>query len=519
MSEEEMSEEESKSQVSKGEVLEGYKKEDLLIKKYFEENSLIKSNIESFNNFIENELQKIIDENRDVEPTIIPENMEEFRIELGDIKVEMPKIVEADGSVRKIYPVEARMRKLSYTAPMKLEFSAYINGIQRENFTRTIGELPIMLKSDHCHLQGLSREELIEKGEDPDDPGGYFIINGSEKTIIDMEDLASNRFTVEKPSSGRSEYAGKVFSEKESYKIPHTMEKLKDGTFYLTFTRVQQVPIMLLLKALGLTKDEEIVNTVGLPDEYNSDVIINLYDYSDLKDSDEAVDKIAKHVGITQTKEVRIERAGEILDKYLLPHVGSDPEDRVEKAETLCKYLKKFILVEKGDLSLDDKDHYMNKRLKLPGELLADLLRVNVKALIGDMLYNFQRKVKRGKVPVIKKIIREKLLTQKIYGSMATGNWVANRTGVSQRIERLNFLHLLSHLRRVVSPLSSRQENFEARALHSTHLGRLCPSETPEGTNIGLRKYLALLSRISTNVDEENLMKELKKAGLSTSEK
>ena len=109
-----------------------------------------------------------------------------------------------------------------------------------------------------------------------------------------------------------------------------------------------------------------------------------------------------------------------------------------------------------------------------------------MKVLIGDLLYNFQRIVKRGKVPSIKVIIREKLLTSRIYSSMATGNWVGGRKGISQRIERLNFLQAQSHLQRVVSPLSSSQENFAARALHPTHIGRLCPSETPEGTNIGL---------------------------------
>jgi DNA-directed RNA polymerase beta subunit len=156
----------------------------------------------------------------------------------------------------------------------------------------------------------------------------------------------------------------------------------------------------------------------------------------------------------------------------------------------------------------------MNKRIKMSGDLLGDLFRVNLKVLIGDMLYNFQRIVKRGKFPSIKVIIREKLLTQKIYSSMATGNWVGGRTGVCQRVERLNFLQTISHLQRVVSPLSSSQENFEARSLHSTHLGRLCPSETPEGSNIGLRKNLAMLAHASGAVSEADLTKELKRMGL-----
>ena len=176
--------------------------------------------------------------------------------------------------------------------------------------------------------------------------------------------------------------------------------------------------------------------------------------------------------------------------------------------------IKKFLLVANGELPLDDKDNYMNKRLKSSGDLLADLFRVNLKVLIGDLLYNFQRIVKRGKFPSIKVIIRDKLLTSRIYSSMATGNWVGGRKGISQRMQRLNFLDMMSHLQRVVSPLSASQENFLARELHSTHLGRLCPIETPEGTNIGLRKNLALLATVSTIAKEEDILTSLKNLGL-----
>ena len=160
------------------------------------------------------------------------------------------------------------------------------------------------------------------------------------------------------------------------------------------------------------------------------------------------------------------------------------------------------------------QDHYLNKRLKLSDDLLGDLFRVNLKVLIGDLLYNFQRLVKRGKFPSIKVIIRDKLLTSRIYSSMATGNWVGARKGISQRIQRLNNLNTLSHLQRVVSPLSASQENFEARELHPTHIGRLCPVETPEGTNIGLRKNLALCASVTTATNEADVLKALREIGL-----
>jgi DNA-directed RNA polymerase subunit B len=491
-----------------------YKYSKTLIEKYFKEQSFVDSNIASFNNFIEEDLKAIIEENKEIVPTIPPQNIEDFRIKFDKIWVTKPEITEADGSKRNIFPVEARLRKLTYSAPTFIEVSAHINGVQRESFTTQIGNLPIMLKSKNCHLNKLTREELIQKGEDPDDPGGYFIINGTEKVLISIEDLAPNRVLVEK-TTGPSEYIGKLFSERGSFKIPHTLEKLKDGVFYLTFTRVKRIPIITIIKALGMLKDEDIVNFINRDKKYD-EVLINLFEYVDIKTEDDALDFIAKKIGITQAKEIRIERMREILDKYLFPHLGVSKEDRIYKAYNLCKFIKKYIEVSNGNLDVDDKDHYMNKKLKLSGDLLGDLFRVNLKVLVGDLLYNFQRIVKRGKFPSIKVIIRDKLLTQRIYSSMATGNWVGGRKGISQRIQRLNFLESLSHLQRVVSPLSTSQENFEARELHCTHLGRLCPIETPEGTNIGLRKNLSLLCSISAEANEGELVKSLKNLGLKT---
>jgi len=489
---------------------------NVLIKKYFEENSFVKSDIDNFNHFIEQELQKIIEENREIEPTIIPPNVESFKIRLDKIWVTKPEITEADGSKRAIFPVEARLRKISYAAPLFIEVSSHINDVQRETLTTQIGSLPIMLMSNNCHMSKLSREELIQKGEDPDELGGYFIINGTERVLVNIEDLASNRFLVEKATTGTSEYVGKLFSENGPYKIPHTIERLKDGLFYLSFTRVKRVPLIVVIKALGLIKDEEIMQFISKDKQYD-EVLINLFEYVNIKTPEDALDYLAKKIGITQSKDIRLERIQEIVDKYLLPHVGTSKEDRIQKAYNICKMLKKFILASNGENDLDDKDHYMNKRLKMSGDLLSDLFRMNLKVLIGDMLYNFQRIVKRGKFPSIRVIIRDKLLTARIYSAMATGNWVGGRKGISQRIQRINHLNTLSHLQRVSSPLSNTQENFKARELHATHLGRLCPSETPEGTNIGLKKNLSLLAEISKDVPEEDVLKTLKTAGLQES--
>ncbi len=492
------------------------KNSKILLKKYFEQHSLVEEDLESFNNFVEYGLNDILEEYKEIEPTIIPHNINSFVIKLDKITVDKPQITEADGSIRKILPIEARIRKLTYAAPISLKVSAQIDGTQKENLNAQIGNLPIMLKSNNCYLKNMSREELIKNGEDPDDPGGYFIINGSEKVIVKIEDLASNVFMVTEASTGPSKYVGKIFSENGSFKIPHTIERFKDGLFYLTFTRVHRIPLIIVLKALGLTKDQDIMRFVSSEEQFD-EMMVNLFEFADIKTQEDALDFIAKKIGITQTRDIRIKSMKDILNKYLLPHVGSKEEDMRVKAYNLCKMLKKFILVNQGRIPPDDKDHYINKRIRLSGDLLSELFRVNMRILINDILYNFERSVKRGKIPSLKVIVRDKLLTQRTYSALATGNWVGARKGVSQRIQRWNFIETNSHLQRVVSLLSSAQENLEARELHPTHLGRLGPIETPEGSSIGLKKNLALLAKATTkDANERKIIEHIKSLGLKT---
>ncbi|MCK4669780.1 MAG: DNA-directed RNA polymerase subunit B'' [Nanoarchaeota archaeon] len=480
----------------------------ILLKNYFGNRTFVKSDIESYNNLITLGLQKVIGELEDIEPTIIPHDIDELKIRFDNVRVAKPIIIEADGSERKIFPREARLRNISYSAQVMVDVSTHINGVQREVFQANIGKIPVMLKSDICHLKGLSKDQRTEVGEDPNDPGGYFIINGTERVLIAMEDLAPNTFFIEKASTGTSPFVGKLFSQRGAYRILHKMEQPKDGIFYLSFTRVSKIPIIVIIKALGLIKDEEITHFVSSKTDYDQ-VLVNLYNYTDIKTEEDALDYIAKKLRSTKPKEIRIQRMQETLDKYLLPHLGTSKEDRIYKAYNLCKMIKKFIRVSNGELPLDDRDHYANKRLKLSGELLEELFRTNLRSLVKDLLYNFQRIVKRGKFPSIKVIIRDKLLTNSIYSAMATGNWVGGRKGVSQRIQRVNHLDTISHLQRVVSPLSPSQENFAARALHPTHLGRLCPIETPEGTNIGLRKNLCLLAEVSMGLEKDERQKTM----------
>jgi len=487
-----------------------------LIRKYFAENNFVQSNIESFNQFIEWKLQKLIDEIGDAVPAVIPPEAEEVKFRFGKISVEKPSIVEADGAKRKILPVEARMRDLTYAAPVYLEVSLIIDGKERERAEIEVAQIPVMLKSRLCYLNNLSRDESIAAGEDPYDSGGYFIVNGTERLLVLLEDLAANNIFVSRERTGPVTHAAKVLSASSQYKIPHILERGKDGLYMISFASVKRLPLILLLKALGLQKDADVAQAISIP-EMEEDLYINLLDSVEVKTIKQAQEVIAKDMNLALVPEQKEQRVNYIIDNFLLPHIGSKEADRENKVKFLAQMAKKLALYKAGKVRKDDKDHYMNKRVRMSGDLLEDLFRQNLKVFVSDMLYIFQRGVRRGKVLPLSAIVRTQLLTSKIKSAMATGNWTGNRQGVSQRLERDNPLATLSHLQRVASLLEATRESFEARALHPTHWGRLCILESPEGKHIGLRKNLALLARITPELNPEEFNKNveaLKELGL-----
>lgn len=491
------------------------KTSQFLLQKYFENRSFTDHNINSFNKFGKIGMQRVVDEVGEVIPDILPIGVRDLRIKLGKIWVEKPFVKEADGSRRILMPVEARLRNLTYEAPILLEMSIIQSGEEKDRQTIHIGDMPVMVRSGNCYLNGLNRKDLIKAGEDPDDAGGYFIINGTERVVVIVEDLVTNKVLVDEVKTGPYPHVAKIFSEDGQYSIPHTIEKAKDGMIYITFTKLQKIPVAILLKALGMKKDQEIIEAIGQDPRFGSDMYINMYESQETKTTNSALDYLGKKIGI-MIPEKRTERAEEMIDKFLLPHIGHSKEDRTAKAMFIARAIKKLLLVSYGDLKPDDKDHYGNKRLRLCGDSLESLFRFSFRMIMGDMKYNFERLVKRGKIPNLQSITRSQLLTSRLRSALATGEWIGDRHGLSQHLDRLNHYATLSHLRRVVSLLTASRENFEARDLHPTHWGKLCTSETPEGVNVGLRKNMAITCEISTESDvtEEDILKKLKTVGL-----
>ncbi|MDD3621617.1 MAG: DNA-directed RNA polymerase subunit B'' [Methanofollis sp.] len=500
----------------------------ILSRAYFSGDHVARHQLDSFNHFLEHNLQKVVDEQRIIETDI--ENRgkdnEAVWVELGTIHVKKPVVREADGSQSTLFPAEARLRNLTYAAPLELDMTLVQGDVRGEPITTVIGQLPIMIGSEACNLADIPVSERVTHGEDPYDPGGYFVVNGSERVLMTLEDLASNKIMTEFTERYNERiYVAKVFSQYRGYRALVVVEKNKKNLLEVSFPSVAgHLNFVDLMRALGLGTDREVVEAVSTDEEILTYMMQNL-EASECDSIESGIMYVGKKLAPNQTKEYQRRRAEFVLDSYLLPHLnylmpehlkeGDEGYEqavvsvRLAKAHYLGRMAEACFDLVLGRRKVDDKDHYSNKRLKLAGDLMEDLFRISLNRLTRDVKYQLERASMRHRELSISTAVRADVLTERLLHPLATGNWVGGRTGVSQLMDRTDRMSVLSHLRRVISPLSRSQPHFEARDLHPTQWGRICPSETPEGPNCGLVKNFAQMVEISKGYDRTEEVKNI----------
>ena len=484
-----------------------------VIQNILKQEGIARQHLNSFDEFLDAGLQSIINEvdHIDIENAEYP-----YKIQLGKIKIQKPRMMELDGSITHITPAEARLRNISYAAPVMMEASVVEDGKILESRHVHIGDMPVMVRSHACILHSFTDQKLIDHGEDSKDPGGYFIINGSERVIVGLEDLSYNKIIVDKEKvGGKAVFKAKVYSSIVGYRAKLELIMKEDGLIVAKIPGSPvDIPIVTLVRALGLESDKEIAGVVSLVDEIQNQLEGSFEKAGDVPTSKDAIVYISKRIAPGMLEEFQIKRAETLLDWGLLPHLGKHPENRKEKAFFLGEAACKLIELKLGWIDPDDKDHYGNKVIKFAGQMLADLFRTAFRNLVRDMKYQLERSGQKRGLNAVAAAIRPGIISDKLNNAIATGNWGRGRVGVTQLLDRTNYLSTISHLRRVQSPLSRTQPNFEARDLHSTHFGRICPSETPEGSNCGLVKNLALSAIISVNVPSEDIVEILYNSGV-----
>ncbi|MAB36128.1 MAG: DNA-directed RNA polymerase subunit B, partial [Euryarchaeota archaeon] len=459
-----------------------------IVESYFKQRSLVNHQLASYNDCIpvgdgkESRMEKIVRNIRigsdelvqDDEGGLVKLDLldKEIIVRLKNLRLGRPTIKEANGAEHHATPMECRLRKLTYFSPVYLDFKIFRDdlppspgnemGFQEETSVH-IGNLPIMTRSARCNLNHNHVDEnrrlspdsseedserytqlLRKSGEDPLDPGGYFIINGTERVLISMEDLAPNRVTVEKNKKYAHEtQVAKIFSQKDGVRKPLNVEKRRDGMLMVKIPSAgtTPIPLVLLMRALGVENDREIFASIAGPPEAMKFTVANLNDLRDNEEygvdtSEEALAWLEKKFAAGQQKEYRESRIQNLLDNELLPHLGSSIDNREKKAIFLGRIARQVLEMAIKDKDPNDKDHYANKRVRLAGDLIEDLFRVSLQQLARDLKYQLERHHNRKRELRISSCLRPDVLTTKIMHALATGNWVGGRSGVSQLLDR-----------------------------------------------------------------------------------
>lgn len=506
----------------------------IVISSYFDEKGLVRQQLDSFDEFIQMSVQRIVEDSPQIDlqaeaqhTSGIVETPPRYLLKFEQIYLSKPTHWEKDGAPSPMMPNEARLRNLTYSAPLYVDITKTVvkegeDPVETQHQKTFIGKIPIMLRSTYCLLYNLMDRDLTELNECPLDPGGYFIINGSEKVLIAQEKMATNTVYVFQQKDSKYAFKTEIRSCLEHSSRPtstlwvNMMARGGGGAKksaigqriigILPYIK-QEIPIIIVFRALGFVSDRDILEHI-------------IYDFDDpemmemVKPSlDEAFVIQEQNVALNfigsrgarpgVTKEKRIKYAREILQKEMLPHVGVSDFCETKKAYFLGYMVHRLLLAAIGRREVDDRDHYGNKRLDLAGPLLAFLFRGLFRNLMKEVRLYAQKFIDRGKDFNLELAIKTRIITDGLKYSLATGNWGDQkkahqaRAGVSQVLNRLTFASTLSHLRRLNSPIGRDGKLARPRQLHNTQWGMICPAETPEGSAVGLVKNLALMAYIS----------------------
>ncbi|KAI9217682.1 Rna polymerase II [Blastocladiella britannica] len=542
-----------------------------VIDSFFDTNGLVSQQTDSFDDFIGNHLQGVVDGQPPLVLQTTPkysdgvaEARERYTILFGAMSIAKPTLLHG-GVPRPLYPHETRMRGLtyvlvklitlrcvlmhaffiSYTADIMLDMTvqrhreratwvetdgedqrwAPIGGEEVHNQMK-IGKLPIMVGSKYCSLHNLNPHMLAAVGECAYDKGGYFIINGSEKVLIAQERTAAN--TVFVFSKGKGAYHAEIRSQSESGSqlssfIVRWNARDKRITCSLPYI-ADEIDLAIVLRALGMQSDRQMLEVIcyDMADDQMFELLKPSIEHATvIGDHDSALDFIGRRGrNPAMMRDARIRYASDLVEREMLPHIGTSPGYLGRKAYFVGYMVHKMLLVALGRRPVDDRDHFGKKRLDMSGPLLAGLFKTFFTKFTKDLQRKFNIAVENGRSFQLEKSVSEGIITNGMKYALATGNWgdqkkfMESRAGVSQVLNRYTFASTLSHLRRLNTPIGRDGKIAKPRQLHNTHWGMVCPAETPEGQACGLVKNLSLMAYISVGTPAEPIRDTLYEHGV-----
>jgi DNA-directed RNA polymerase II subunit RPB2 len=478
-----------------------------LVKTYLENYGLVKSQIDSFNVFISNLLPII------VEDLGYSDANEQWKVKFSNLKLTPPAHTENNGHTEKILPKESRLRNLSYSSNMYTDIS-----IQRDDKLETfkhcfIGKMPIMVNSNYCNLDQESKMDT----ECLHDPGGYFIISGCEKVVIAQEKMNNNQvYTFKTKNEAKYTWQSEMRSLSENdTKSTSTIRVFlsSPNNDHKQFVRVQlpflkqEIPAFVIFKYL----EQEPSDLIEMYSKFGCNEIMRACEIEceRVLNGEELLNYIGKRCIYKDTEEYIHQQ----MTINFLPHVGSSHKAKSKLFGYMIDQLLKCNYKIKPE---DDRDHYKNKRVDTIGSLFSSLFRQLFKKMVKEFTNSILKLPNTSRVLNISSLLKSKIITNGLKFSLATGTWGVGgthqnaRTGVSQVLNRHSYMSMLSHLRRINSPIGKEGKLTQPRQLHGSHAYRICPSETPEGAACGLVKNMALTNMVTFGSSSEIIVEFLK---------
>jgi DNA-directed RNA polymerase II subunit RPB2 len=437
-----------------------------------------------------------------------------------------------------MYPNEARLRNMTYGFTIHydvvVDFVYYVAG-QKIEETITLekiylGRFPIMLHSNLCILKGLSTDIRFQLGECRHDYGGYFIIDGKEKTILSQEKFADNTIYIRKLTN---EYSHSVeirsVSEdnskpirKLSIKMLAPDTKYTNNNILVDLPNVRKpIPFFIVMRALGVLSDKQIISTCLLDLESEQDkldlFIPSIHDANYIFTQEAALQYIALF-----TKRKLVTSVIEILMNYLLPHIGE--LNFVDKAFYLGYMVNEMLKVSLGINKPTDRDNYKYKRIELSGTLIKELFSEwykiqcrSIELTIDKIPYYEGVDYKDNFTGIINDNIHLIFKDRKVeegFKKAFKGNWGAEkhtkRPGVIQDLNRLSYFSYIAHLRKLILPLDASAKVVGPRLINSSQWGYIDPIDSPDGANVGLHKHLSISTYISSGFSSTDTIQWLR---------
>lgn len=417
-----------------------------ILKNYFEDRGIVRHQIDTFNDYLNNGISRVVKES----DIIIDTKEQKYTVSFGDVYIPNPSLIEEDRSVRLYYPHEARTRDLTYDAPIhvdiieKLELEGQEPEITHHRRV-IIGRTPIMLGSDKCNLKDFTKKELVEKGECEWDSGGYFIIRGKERVLIgQLRGVYNQPIVLQQKAGERYKYICEVrsMSEETGHSVLIQIKVASDDRgIVFTLPNIKEViPVGIVFKALGYLSEEEIRNIIGLYDEKTSKYIKYIIRDSEfIKTQNDALKYIGQYSAHTIKDEKRADYALQIVENELLPHMGISSTIK-EKVYFLGNMINKLLRANIGERHEDDRDNYVNKRVEMAGVLCCDLFRALFKRFLKSIQVQLDKKKQHPDILSI--ISRTSSITLGLKHSFCVpaGTMVTMSNGLSYPIEKLSEL-------------------------------------------------------------------------------